>query len=155
MPRLSHFPAEARQLDLFVSAGSDVVAGDAQDLMAGPFFSLAKTKRVRPIDFQMGETSILVETRDAGRATSRLKSTINARLSGLQGSTRRHWPSRYTVSRRPRAEANRTLVLTDRISIPSVIWWHLMRRSRSPQAKRPRLARSSLVGIRILRTSSP
>jgi plasmid replication initiation protein len=97
MPRLSHFPAENRQLDLFVSAGGDIAARDAQDLMAWPFFSLAKTKRVRPIDFRMGETSILVEAtaehgmatiwdadvliwvasqiveaRDAGRATSRL-----------------------------------------------------------------------------------
>jgi plasmid replication initiation protein len=95
--RLSHFPAENRQLDLFVSAGGDIAARDAQDLMAWPFFSLAKTKRVRPIDFRMGETSILVEAtaehgmatiwdadvliwvasqiveaRDAGRATSRL-----------------------------------------------------------------------------------
>jgi plasmid replication initiation protein len=84
-------------LDLFVSAGGDIAARDAQDLMAWPFFSLAKTKRVRPIDFRMGETSILVEAtaehgmatiwdadvliwvasqiveaRDAGRATSRL-----------------------------------------------------------------------------------
>jgi plasmid replication initiation protein len=97
MPRLSHFPAETRQLDLFVSTGGDIAARDAQDLMAWPFFSLAKTKRVRPIDFRIGETSILVEAtaehgmatiwdadvliwvasqiveaRDAGRATSRL-----------------------------------------------------------------------------------
>lgn len=97
MPRLSHFPPESRQLDLFVSAGGDIAARDAQDLMAWPFFSLAKTKRVRPIDFRMGEVSILVEAtaehgmatiwdadvliwvasqiveaRDAGRATSRL-----------------------------------------------------------------------------------
>jgi plasmid replication initiation protein len=97
MSRLSHFPDKTRQLDLFVSAGGDIAARDAQDLMAWPFFSLAKTKRVRPIDFRMGETSILVEAtaehgmatiwdadvliwvasqiveaRDAGRATSRL-----------------------------------------------------------------------------------
>ncbi len=97
MPRLSHFPAESHQLDLFVSAGGDIAARDAQDLMAWPFFSLAKSKRVKPIDFRMGEVSILVEAtaehgmatiwdadvliwvasqiveaRDAGRATSRL-----------------------------------------------------------------------------------
>jgi plasmid replication initiation protein len=97
MSRPSHFPAETRQLDRFFSAGGDIAARDAQDLMAWPFFSLAKTKRVRPIDFRMGETSILVEAtaehgmatiwdadvliwvasqiveaRDAGRATSRL-----------------------------------------------------------------------------------
>jgi plasmid replication initiation protein len=38
--------------------------------MAWPFFSLAKTKRVRPIDFRMGEVSILVEaTAEHGMAT--------------------------------------------------------------------------------------
>ncbi|MCH2497537.1 MAG: replication initiator protein A [Erythrobacter sp.] len=65
--------------------------------MAWPFFSLAKSKRVKPIDFRMGEVAILVEAtaehgmatiwdadvliwvasqiveaRDAGKATSRL-----------------------------------------------------------------------------------
>ncbi len=97
MQRLSHFSSRKDQLDLFVGAGSAIAARDAQDLMAWPFFSLAKSKRVRPIDFRMGETSILVEAtaehgmatiwdadvliwvasqiveaRDAGRATSRL-----------------------------------------------------------------------------------
>ncbi|MEO7247357.1 MAG: replication initiator protein A [Novosphingobium sp.] len=97
MQRASHFPVETGQLDLFVSAGGDIAARDAQDLMALPFFSLAKSKRVRPIDFRMGEVSILVEAtaehgmatiwdadvliwvasqiveaRDAGRATSRM-----------------------------------------------------------------------------------
>ena len=87
----------AGQLDLFVGAGSDIAARDAQDLMAWPFFSLAKTKRGKPIDFRMGEVAILVEAtaehgmatiwdadvliwvasqiveaRDAGKATSRL-----------------------------------------------------------------------------------
>ena len=88
---------EAGQLDLFVGAGSDIAARDAQDLMAWPFLSLAKSKRVKPIDFRMGEVAILVEAtaehgmatiwdadvliwvasqiveaRDAGKATSRL-----------------------------------------------------------------------------------
>jgi plasmid replication initiation protein len=97
MQRASHFPAETGQLDLFVSAGGGIAPRDAQDLMAWPFFSLAKSKRVRPIDFRMGEVSILVEAtaehgmatiwdadvliwvasqiveaRDAGRTTSRL-----------------------------------------------------------------------------------
>lgn len=70
MRRASAFPASSQQLDLFVSYGSDIAARDAQDLMAWPFFSLAKTKRVRPIDFQMGEVSILVEaTAEHGMAT--------------------------------------------------------------------------------------
>tara|TARA_R110002124_G_scaffold63777_2_gene174591 strand:- start:1620 stop:2471 length:852 start_codon:yes stop_codon:yes gene_type:complete len=85
------------RLDLFVGAGGNIAVRDSQDLMAWPFFSLAKSKRVRPIDFRMGDVSILVEAtaehgmatiwdadiliwvasqiveaRDAGRATSRL-----------------------------------------------------------------------------------
>jgi plasmid replication initiation protein len=92
----SHAPA-SDQLDLFVPLGREIAARDAQDLMAWPFFSLAKSKRVTPIDFRMGDVSILVEataehgmatiwdadvliwvasqiveSRDAGRATSRL-----------------------------------------------------------------------------------
>ena len=70
MRRASAFPASNQQLDLFVGYGSDIAARDAQDLMAWPFFSLAKSKRVRPIDFRMGEVSILVEaTAEHGMAT--------------------------------------------------------------------------------------
>ena len=97
MRSLRTLDGEAGQLDLFVGAGRDIAARDAQDLMAWPFFSLAKTKRVKPIDFRMGEVAILVEAtaehgmatiwdadvliwvasqiveaRDAGKATSRL-----------------------------------------------------------------------------------
>jgi len=97
MRSLKTSDGEAGQLDLFVGAGSDIAARDAQDLMSWPFFSLAKTKRVKPIDFRMGEIAILVEAtaehgmatiwdadvliwvasqiveaRDAGKATSRL-----------------------------------------------------------------------------------
>ena len=64
------FARAAEQLDLFVGAGSDIAARDAQDLMAWPFFSLAKSKRVKPIDFRMGDVSILVEaTAEHGMAT--------------------------------------------------------------------------------------
>ena len=91
---------ERQQLDLFRAIPGDLALRDAQDLMAWPFFSLAKSKRVRPIDFRMGEVSIsveataehgmatiwdadvliwaasqLVEARDAGRPTSRLIAT--------------------------------------------------------------------------------
>lgn len=97
MVRRATFDSAAQQLDLFTGVGGDIAARDAQDLMTWPFFSLAKSKRVRPIDFRMGEVSILVEAtaehgmatiwdadvliwvasqiveaRDAGRATSRL-----------------------------------------------------------------------------------
>jgi plasmid replication initiation protein len=91
---------ERAQLDLFYSVPGDLAPRDAQDLMTWPFFSLAKSKRVTPIDFRMGETWILVEAtpehgmatiwdadvliwaasqiveaRDAGRPTSRLMAT--------------------------------------------------------------------------------
>jgi plasmid replication initiation protein len=88
------------QLDLFRSIAGDIAPRDSQDLMAWPFFSLAKSRRTRPIDFRMGDTWILVEAtaehgmatiwdadvliwaasqineaRDAGRPTSRLMAT--------------------------------------------------------------------------------
>ena len=91
---------ERSQLDLFRSIPGDIAPRDAQDLMAWPFFSLAKSKRVKPIDFHMGDTWIvveatpehgmatiwdadvliwaasqIVEARDAGRPTSRLMAT--------------------------------------------------------------------------------
>lgn len=91
---------ERAQLDLFRSIPGDLAPRDAQDLMAWPFFSLAKSRRVRPIDFRMGDTWIvveatqehgmatiwdadiliwaasqIVEARDAGRPTSRLMAT--------------------------------------------------------------------------------
>ena len=75
----------------------DLAPRDAQDLMAYPFFSLAKSKRVVPIDFRAGAIAIrveavpehgmatiwdadvliwaasqIVEARDAGLKTSRL-----------------------------------------------------------------------------------
>ncbi|MDE2562743.1 MAG: replication initiator protein A [Sphingomonadales bacterium] len=91
---------ERAQLDLFRSVPGDLAPRDAQDLMTWPFFSLAKSKRITPIDFRMGETWIsveavpehgmatiwdadvliwaasqIVEARDAGRPTSRLMAT--------------------------------------------------------------------------------
>ena len=70
MHRRTAFDQASLQLDLFVGAGGEIAARDAQDLMAWPFFSLAKRKRVRPIDFRMGEVAILVEaTAEHGMAT--------------------------------------------------------------------------------------
>ncbi|MGE4302624.1 MAG: replication initiator protein A [Novosphingobium sp.] len=91
---------ERTQLELFRSVPGDLAPRDAQDLMTWPFFSLAKTRRVTPISFQMGKTWIsveavrehgmatiwdadvliwaasqLVSARDAGRPTSRLMVT--------------------------------------------------------------------------------
>ncbi|MCC6827439.1 MAG: replication initiator protein A [Novosphingobium sp.] len=99
-PRDASRSAERAQLALFPSLGYDIAPRDAQDLMAWPFFSLAKRRRVTPIDFRMGATWISVEAvpehgmatiwdadvliwaasqiiaaRDAGLPTSRLMAT--------------------------------------------------------------------------------
>jgi plasmid replication initiation protein len=89
--------SERDQLDLFRALPGDLAPRDSQDLMAYPFFSLAKSKRVAPIDFHVGGIRIrvegvpehgmatiwdadvliwaasqIVEARDAGLKTSRL-----------------------------------------------------------------------------------
>jgi len=59
-----------QQLELFRARPGDMPPRDAQDLMSWPFFSLAKTPRVQPIDFRMGDVSIVVEaTHEHGMAT--------------------------------------------------------------------------------------
>src|SRR5215472_15925377 len=64
------FRSERDQLELFRALSGDLAPRDAQDLMAYPFFSLAKTHRVIPIDFRMGEVAIRVEaTAEHGMAT--------------------------------------------------------------------------------------
>lgn len=61
---------ERRQLDLFRTLPGEFALRDAQDLMAYPFFSLAKSRRVEPIDYRRGEVAIRVEgTREHGLAT--------------------------------------------------------------------------------------
>src|SRR4029450_10676335 len=93
-----HRPRSERdQLELFRALPGDLAPRDAQDLMTYPFFSLAKTHRVTPIDFRMNDIAIrveavaehgmatiwdadvliwaasqIVEARDAGLRTSRL-----------------------------------------------------------------------------------
>lgn len=52
---------ERDQLDLFRTLPGDLAPRDAQDLMAYPFFSLAKSKRLAPIDFKAGSIVIRVE----------------------------------------------------------------------------------------------
>jgi plasmid replication initiation protein len=54
-------PSEREQLDLFRALPGDLAPRDAQDLMAYPFFSLAKSKRTVPIDFRAGKITIRVE----------------------------------------------------------------------------------------------
>lgn len=61
---------EREQLDLFRALPGDMAPRDSQDLMAYPFFSLAKSRRTAPIDFQAGNVKIRVEgTHEHGIAT--------------------------------------------------------------------------------------
>jgi len=61
---------EREQLSLFRALPGDMAPRDSQDLMAYPFFSLAKSKRIKPIDFCAGNVTIRVEgTREHGIAT--------------------------------------------------------------------------------------
>ena len=64
-------PEEQReQLDLFRALPGDMAPRDAQDLMAYPFFSLAKSRRIAPIDFRSGGVTVRVEgTAEHGIAT--------------------------------------------------------------------------------------
>jgi plasmid replication initiation protein len=56
-----HSQSDREQLELFRALPGDLAPRDAQDLMAYPFFSLAKSKRLVPIDFRAGAISIRVE----------------------------------------------------------------------------------------------
>jgi plasmid replication initiation protein len=70
MPGHRTFRGERDQLELFRTLRGDLAPRDAQDLMAYPFFSLSKSRRVTPIDFRMGKIAIRVEaTPDHGMAT--------------------------------------------------------------------------------------
>jgi plasmid replication initiation protein len=51
---------ERATLDSFDAPAGDVPARDQRDLMEGPFFSLAKTKRVQPILYKSGATEVEV-----------------------------------------------------------------------------------------------
>ena len=53
--------SEREQLELFRALPGDLKPRDAQDLMAYPFFSLAKTHRTTPIDYRAGTIAIRVE----------------------------------------------------------------------------------------------
>ncbi|ETD54008.1 RepA replication protein [Pseudomonas aeruginosa VRFPA07] len=64
-------PAQQReQFELFRALPGDMAPRDSQDLMAFPFFSLAKSRRTAPIDFRAGGVTIRVEgTQEHGIAT--------------------------------------------------------------------------------------
>ncbi|HHT3782906.1 TPA: replication initiator protein A [Enterobacter roggenkampii] len=61
---------QREQLELFRALPGDMAPRDSQDLMAFPFFSLAKSRRTAPIDFRAGGITIRVEgTQEHGIAT--------------------------------------------------------------------------------------
>jgi len=63
-------PSERDQLELFRPTARNIPPRDAQDLMAYPFFSLAKSRRTKPIDFHAGDISVRVDADHAyGMAT--------------------------------------------------------------------------------------
>ncbi|TPI12201.1 replication initiator protein A [Mesorhizobium sp. B4-1-3] len=95
MSARSRQPSERAQLDLFHAVPGEFAPRDAQDLMAYPFFSLAKSKRVAPIDFKAGDITIRVEAvPDHGMATIwdadiliwAASQIVNARDAGLRTS---------------------------------------------------------------------
>jgi plasmid replication initiation protein len=70
MPKLDLGAASREQLELFRALPGSMAPRDAQDLMAWPFFSLAKSRRTLPIDFQCGGVRVRVEgTVEHGLAT--------------------------------------------------------------------------------------
>lgn len=91
MPMRHRTRSEREQLELFRALPGDLAPRDAQDLMSYPFFSLAKSPRVKPIDFRMGEIVIRVEAvPDHGMATIWAASQIvEARDAGLREAIRR------------------------------------------------------------------
>jgi len=97
MIKRTPIPSERGQLELFRAHGTALAPRDAQDLMAYPFFSLAKSRRIQAIDYAVAGVMIrveavaehgmatiwdadiliwaasqIVEARDAGLRTSRL-----------------------------------------------------------------------------------
>ena len=57
----------------------DMAPRDSQDLMAYPFFSLAKSRRVAPIDFRAGNVTIRVEgTQEHGELLWRAFAILDA-----------------------------------------------------------------------------
>jgi plasmid replication initiation protein len=65
-----HLPTERRQLQLFRAMPGDLAPRDVQDLMAYPFFALAKNRRTIPIHFEARHVVIRVEgTAEHGIAT--------------------------------------------------------------------------------------
>lgn len=94
---MSRRAADDRQYDLFLAHLTDLPLRDQRDTMERPFFSLGKRKRVKPIEYAVGDVQVKVSApADIGLATIWdadilifLASQINeAREKGLEHSPR-------------------------------------------------------------------
>jgi plasmid replication initiation protein len=97
---------EEKEENLFKAKSPDPSPRDQQDLMAFPFFSLAKTKRTEPIIYEQGNVKVEV----AGLSTVGIAtiwgadfliwvaSQLNAALEAEERPTRRLWIVPYHLS---------------------------------------------------------
>lgn len=71
IPRNQQSGSHAQEsLEVFRAFPGELAVRDVQDLMAYPFFSLAKSRRIQPIDYRAGGISVRVEgTHEHGIAT--------------------------------------------------------------------------------------
>jgi plasmid replication initiation protein len=68
--RLRRAPKGDEQLDFFIAQFVDIPIRDQRDMMERPFFSLAKTPRIKPIEYHSGDVYIRVDAHaDCGMAT--------------------------------------------------------------------------------------
>ena len=133
---MSRRSSEREQLALFrAQPGEDMALRDAQDLMAYPFFSLAKSRRTVPIRFEAGAVSLTVEgvpehgiatiwdadvliwaasqivqARDEGRPTSRLMAATSYEI--LRFAQRGTGQTEYLALRASLDRLQSTTVLT-------------------------------------------
>ena len=98
---------QREQLDLFRALPGDMAPRDAQDLMAYPFFSLAKSRRTAPIDFRSSGVTVRVEVTqehciatiwDADILIWASSQIVEARDAGIQPS-RRMQATHYEILR--------------------------------------------------------
>ena len=94
-------PTQNEQLDLFRALPGEMAPRDAQDLMANPFFSLAKSRRTTPIDFRSGEVTVRVEgTLEHGIAKSETTLSCRACPTGERRAVGQRCVARYCAAQR-------------------------------------------------------
>ena len=93
--------SEREQLELFRALPGDLAPRDAQDLMAYPFFSLAKSHRSTPIDFRSGDVAIRVEDLQMWVDAAAKESTSDPGKAVVLPA-KRHTPAQLEQARQPR-----------------------------------------------------